>query len=437
MIFKNFQTFLLILFGLFAVGAIFIFSGRANKGGGQAGEITLNVWGIFPARETKEALNDVAQSKNIKVVYTEKTREEIDADLSEAIAVGESPDMIILPDDLLYKHREKLAHIPPDQATTIIDSFSQTYVRGADVFIDDMGVAGTPFLVDPMIMYVNQDMIEGAGYVEVPELWNDEFLAFVRALTKYDSVGTPEESGIALGEYANISFAKEMIETLFFQSGNPIGQLQGIQNTPKSFLTERGASWGDLPSRTLRFYLGFSNPSSGTYTWSSANDSDSIMFSANDLALFFAPASQKQVVSDRNPNMTISYGMIPQVDRPETERKAVSGTVYGLVIPKASKNQLGAGTLRGTLVSQNAVEFMADVLELAPAQRGLLAKVPKDDFGDALYRSALITDTWLDPDPEVSSELFRLVIDQSITGQKSVESALSSANGALSKAYEL
>ncbi|MEK7526932.1 MAG: hypothetical protein AAB537_00745, partial [Patescibacteria group bacterium] len=106
-----FQIALIAAFVLAAVGGLILFA--SYKGSSDADNLpTAEIWGVIPESQIaaiKEALNN---DKTFKINYTEKRPELFYNNLIEALAAGNGPDLIIIPENLLRKLRSKIFTIP-------------------------------------------------------------------------------------------------------------------------------------------------------------------------------------------------------------------------------------------------------------------------------------------------------------------------------------
>ena len=96
-----------------------------------------------------------------------------------------------------------------------------TFIQQAELYLKTDGSLAVPFIVDPLVMYWNRDSFTNAGIATPPKFW-DEFTGLNTKLTQKDVNSNIRKSAIAMGEFTNISHAREILGTLFLQSGNPV-----------------------------------------------------------------------------------------------------------------------------------------------------------------------------------------------------------------------
>ena len=112
---KSFQLIIIIVFIALAVFGILVFSGAIPIGNDEkAGSLgTVVLWGTVKAGTMApllEEFNNVNQAFTVR--YVQKSADNFDQNLLEALATGTGPDMFFLPDNLAF-HYAKIgrAHV--------------------------------------------------------------------------------------------------------------------------------------------------------------------------------------------------------------------------------------------------------------------------------------------------------------------------------------
>ena len=122
-----------------------------------------------------------------------------------------------------------------------------------------------------------------------------------------------------------------------------------------------------------------------------------------------------------------------------------SARVYGLAIPKASKNKNGASIVAYTLVNPTYAQPLSTALKMPPARRDLLdasakSQIPKELLsstdickgGSIVICSVKMARTWIDPDPKETDAIFRVMIEDTTSGAALISEAVSRADQQLS-----
>jgi multiple sugar transport system substrate-binding protein len=354
----------------------------------------------------------------IKIIYDEKSAATLDTELVEALASGIGPDMLLLPPELLVRLRGKLTPIPYANYTE--RQYKDTFIAGADVFLQPDGIYALPVSVDPLLMYWNRDALDEAGIATPPKYW-DEFLLLATRITRRDRVGNISRAAVSLGEYRNVAGAKEIIAALLLQAGNPIIASSGGGFTPT--LAEQGAE------SVINFYTEFANPIKPVYSWNRSMPDSRQAFLSERLAIYFGFGSELAELRRSNANLNFDVSPFP------APRNATLSITYG--------KMLGAAILRRTpyfpqayqvaltLSGQEAVAELAAALKTPPVRRDLLAGRPGDANGAILYDSALRARAFADPNPSSSGAVFQNMIESITGGRARTSEALQRANGEL------
>src|SRR3989344_3478385 len=214
-----FQIIVIAVFGvLIAVSFLILFVSKGGSSSQQATELSL--WGIIYADDIQKVLVGTnAEKSGLRVTYRQIDGSSFDRELIEAIASGKGPDAIIIPQDSILRYQDKLYPIP---YTTISQRyFMDTYVSEAELFLSKDVVLGVPFSIDPLITYWNRDLFSSAGVSRPPQYW-DEFLRLAAPLTVRGDATTINKSAVSIGEFSNVTNAKEIISGMAMQAGVPI-----------------------------------------------------------------------------------------------------------------------------------------------------------------------------------------------------------------------
>ena len=373
-------------------------------------------------------MNTKLNNKNIVISYIEKNLITFDIDLVEALAAGVGPDLFFLPQDLIIRHRDKVFPVPYESFSE--RNFKNTFVGEAELYLDSKGILAFPFTIDPLVMYYNRDILEGAGIAQPPRFW-ENFFDIASSITKYDPSLNILQSTIAFGEFQNVAQAKDILSMLLLQFGNEI-----VVRSGDKFKVVLNDSF-NLPQSpagaVLRFYTEFSNPTTtrgeGVYSWNKSLPNSIDAFTANELAFYFGYASELFVIQQKNPNLNFDVVEIPQIK--DSRFKATFGKINALAIAKNSQNLSTAYVVANLLTRQDFIKELSVILSLPPARRDLLSIKPNNPYADIFYNSALISRGWLDPLKEATDIIFKNLVEDIVSGRLSVNESISKADGEL------
>lgn len=406
---------------------VLIFSGAIKLGGGSsttsASGGIIKIWGTVPRKDISQAIAFLnSQNKTTKIVYEEKDARTYKDDLLNAFAFGGVPDLFLLSQDLLFTYEDKIITIPytyfPEK------TFDDTYIRAASIFKKTGGFLGFPLLVDPLITYYNQDLLETAGFAQPPKYWSDLF-TYVPKLTQKNDALQISKSGVALGEFSNIQNAKKIFVGLLLQLNNSIIYLNE-KGDYVSRLTEASNVSSKPAIQSMNFYNEFSDPVKDVYSWNKSLKNSEDDFVSGDLALYFGLASEYRKIKLKNPNLNFDIGPLPQVQ--ELNNSITYADIYALAIPKNSPNAQLSLSLAASLANGANTGSVVASAGFAPARRDLIAAKRAAPYMDVFYDSALVSRSWIDPNDEATNNIFTKMFDDVVSGLKKPEDAVKDAD---------
>lgn len=423
---NSFQTILVSVFLAFFVFAVLIFSGLLKIGGsslsttGLQGKITI--WGTFNNPDIFKVFDDLrTDNRDLTIRYVIKKESTYQQDLIEAFASGTGPDLFFMTPDMILKNKSYIFKIP--YASYPEKTFKDSFIDGADVFTDSEGIIGFPFVVDPMVMYYNKDILSNEGLSTPPQTW-DELFTLNSQLTKKKNDGTILQSMIGLGRYDNVSHAKDILATLMMQSGNNIVVKNGTGYS--SILNDNSQALAISPVESiLNFFITFSNPTSDAYSWNRALPNSIDLFTGGKLALYLGRASELFKIQSVNPNL--SFDVAPILQTKGTNLKRTYGNIYAVAVNKKSTNPTTAFSVAGIVSSGDTAKNLAIAVSLPPASRALLKEKPTNPYLFTFWSSAIITRSWVDPEPSVTNSIFGELIQNILSNKLTMSDAVGKA----------
>jgi len=422
---SSFQLILLSIFGSAAVAGILIFSFlMSSNSASDIGDVV--VWGTFDegafATVLRRLMDEDARLKTVR--YVQKQPESFETELTNALASGTGPDIFIMPQEYAVVDEPKIATIPYEVLTA--EQFKSLFVEGSETLLREEGSLGIPFVVDPLILFWNREMLSAGGIARPPVLW-PELFAISRAVTKRDDSGSIIKSAVALGEFANINHAKTIFAMLVMQAGGTMTS-RDTAGQLKPSLISRTSDTSRPAEEATAFYTSFSNPSNDYYSWNRSMQDSRASFAAGDTALYVGLASEMPLMRSLNPNLNFSVAPVPQVR--DGGRTLTGGRVYALAIPRTSQNLQGALTVAFLLSSSQAAQSFATAFGMAPAHRAALSE-PAQGTEAMVNKQAIIVRTWEDPQPIRTDEIFQDMIESVTSGAASLQAALQRAEEAM------
>jgi ABC-type glycerol-3-phosphate transport system substrate-binding protein len=408
---SSFQMVILAVFGTFAVAGVLIFAFLVGSNtGATTGPVVI--WGTFDEASFATVLRELVEvdGRLRQVSYVQKEESTFTAELTNALAAGAGPDLFIMRQDQTISEGQKIFPIPYDQLSR--DMFRNLWVDATEPFLGQEGVLGIPFAVDPFVLYWNRDMLSTAGIARPPQYW-EEVYDITRAATKKNDAGSIVKSAIALGEYTNVSHAKQILSMLILQAGGRITGRDGAGQLVPALMARVGET-SQPGESALRFYTQFANPSSPDYSWNRSMPESRTAFAQGDLALYIGPASEEPLVRRLNPNLNFSIATsVPQVRN--SEQTVDGGYAYAFAIPRASQNPQGALTAAYILGGPQGSQMFSLAFGLASARRDVLS-MPAQGNDAVFNKMALQVRTWEDPDSRETDRIFKDMIESVTSG---------------------
>jgi len=427
---SNFQIGLIIFFTAFVVIAVLIFSGFIPVGSKKAKEAavvsTIEIWGSLKKDTLTPFIGNFnSQNQNLKINYVEKNAATFNRELTEALANGQSPDLFIVSNDNLLTLQKRIAPIP---FTSFPETnFKNTFIAESDMFMTPNGLLALPFVVDPLIMFYNKSLLDGAGVAVPPKYW-DELTTLAPVLTKKDEKFNIKQSAAALGSFSNINNAKDILTTLLIQAGNPIFIKAGTVQTP--VLDQSFGQTIKPAEAVLRFYTEFSNPAKEAYSWSRASLDSKDSFLSEGLVFYFGFASELLTIQSQNPNLIIDIRKILQMRDAKTE--ATFGRIYGFAVSNRSKQPAVAFQIVNLLVNPVNSLSLAQSTGLPLVRRDMLAVPPISPYQlKTFYESAIISRGFADPNSSLTDETFKEMVENVVNNKATISQAVSEANSKL------
>lgn len=420
----KFQMILIGVFCLFVIVGIILFS--AYRGNSQ-NAATMVVWGTIPSLTFNDIIQKTSlyQSKQYTIQYVEKSEENFDADFIESLASGDGPDLFMLPSDKILKHRNKIFAIPYNVFTQ--RQFKDSFIGGAEVYMAPEGTLALPISADPLVMYWNRSIFTDVQITQPPQYW-DQFYDLANAISEKNGALDILRSAVALGGFANISHAKEIVLNLAMQAGTPVTEWSG--NNVRSVFSDSFAKPVIPAEAAVNFYTEFGNPSKPSYSWNASLPNSTNYFLSGDLGLYFGFASEIGNLQLKNPNLDFDVAPMPVSKQGGVNVSFANFNAFA--ITKSSKVPNAAFAVASILSGKDAAAAFSKYLKLPPARRDLLSQKPTDAYQSVFYNSAIRARAWLDPSPSDTNAIFKTMIESIISGRARTAEAVSKASRELS-----
>lgn len=438
---KQFQIIILAFFGVFIFLGMLFFSGAIKIGEKKPTTVqqlsgkSLTIWGVFDRETVVDAIADFSQENQMNLVYVTKSKDTIDRELSEAIASGAGPDLVIGPHDLLLKHQSKFVHVPFDKFSD--RQYRDLFVDQSKLFVFKDGIIAFPLVMDPMVFYYNRVSYNNVGIVYPPKTWQ-EVADYTISLTRKSGTETILESGIALGTFNNVAHAKDIFSLLLLQTGNPIvfSTLDANNQSFSSTLTQvQPNTQVPITQYVLEFLTQFSDPLKPSYSWNRSLPQALDSFASEQSSQYIGFASELPLIAEMNPSLNFDIAPIPQPEGVKAKR--TFATMYGVAVVKASKEQFAgfqtALLMKDKSFSEKFVNSILARFPIAPARKDLLGTPPPTQYGSILYSSALIATGWFDVNYTYTQTIFEDMITQVLRNTSDTQTIIEEADAKLNE----
>lgn len=416
-ILKNKKLILYILIGIavfFVLVFLGIIPGLKKDKEGSATEITLKFWGTDPADYFADLISSYqTANSNIKIEYKQIDADNYESSLINALASQNGPDILMIKNNWVLKHSDKLYPIP---ATWL--SVSQLKEGFSDVVAKDMvyqdKIWGLPLWIDTLALYYNKDIFNSANIAFSPTTWQ-EFQETVRSLTEKSLTYDITQSGAALGTSKNIENSADILSALMIQAGADISDETGKANFDN-----------DVSEQALSFYTSFSNPSSLYYSWNN-NMPDSIeAFAQGKVAMILDFSSAQKKIQEQNQYLNYGISSFPQSVKNASILKYYS-KYWSLGVSAISSNPTAAWSFIFYLVNADQARQYLAKANLPPSSRILVKEMKNNENIGIFVNQVLSAKSWAQVYPEENSEIFKNMIQLVISGKSTIETALKQA----------
>jgi ABC-type glycerol-3-phosphate transport system substrate-binding protein len=333
--------------------------------------------------------------------YSQHSPDTYYQDLINALADGQSPDLVLISSEQYTQFSSKLYTIP--FAAYNERTFRDTNIDGAQIFLSATGVGALPLLVDPLVVYYNKDILASKNFLTPPQTW-DDLQGAVPIFTKRDTHQQVTQSTIALGQAANIVHFRDILSTLFLQTGNSI-----VANK-KVTLTDSGTATEAPPAvEALNFYTSFSNPSTNNYTWNSSLPEALQSFLAGKSAFYIGRASELFAIQSQNPNLNFDVARMFQSSG--ATRPVTYGSFLSVAMLAKAPNPVAAYAAASQMATSANIDILSKQFSLPPVRRDLLQVAQTNPYVSVFFQAALSAFSWPDPNPASTNSIFRDMIN--------------------------
>ena len=418
----------------------------------------ITIWGFDDEDIWKPIIKDAqGEVKGYEIKYVKKTlSDSYENEALNSILSGQGPDIWAIPNDWVYRHKDKLAPMPDSlikSSKINLDEQFVPVVKQSGYF--DGKIYSLPLAIDTLVAFYNQKMLEKtlddysnshrvpsnasdeiresinndkkratSLLSSFPTTWND-FSEMTKLVTQR-SGNNVSISGVALGTSDNIYKSQNILYALMLQNQTKMTS-DNLDTANFNLPQQTYAGANDNPAkRALEFYTSFSNPNSLNYSWNSSMENNLDAFAHEKTAVIFAESSTSNYFTQKYPNFKHKAASLPQINN--TNENIIDFATYTtLVVPSKSTYTTTAWNLIYPL-STTLNSYYSTVRLASPAKKKDYIPILADRQNTIISTSsfqAQTAKTWNKGRyPKDVDSIFRTAIDNVVTGKQDSQAAL-------------
>ncbi|NQV13460.1 MAG: extracellular solute-binding protein [Parcubacteria group bacterium] len=396
-----------------------------NVLGDEGEQVEVNMWGLWDDSDIFDDVISSYQGENPGVVvnYKKYTYSEYEKTVVDALAAGKGPDIWMIHNTWLPKHKSKLSTITEGKMSSYEYGKAFVDVATAD-FISDGQIYGFPLYVDTLALYYNKDLFNTASITSPPSTWK-ELKENVKSLSKVDEFGDIQQAGAAIGTAKNINRAVDILYLLMLQNGT---KMVDDDHTTAVFDGDNTTSDGEsyVPGLdALIFYTDFANPKKTTYTWNPSMSYSADAFIEEKAAMMFNYAYQDEIIKSRAPKMNYGVAAVPQIEG--SPKRYDFANYWGWVVSNTSGQKDLSWDFLTYLAKQESVKSYCETTGRPASRRDVVNDQLQNPDLEIFAQQALTAQSWYQADPSSVEAIFADMIEEVALGEKEAEEALADA----------
>lgn len=412
----------IVIFGVAALIVIFfiliflgVIPGLRTKN--TVSKFAFNFWGIDSPATFEKIIADYQKLRpNVTVKYQQKNESTYENDLINDLAAGQGPDIFVIKNTWLLKHKNKISPLPETQLS--FQNFQQIF---PDVVAQDFSFNKTiyalPLYIDTLALYYNKDFFDQKSVAVPPATWQ-EFLDLIPQLRELNYAGEIVRAAAALGgSPSSISQATDILNLLMLQKGT---QMIDAGATRANFNDQNGKV-------ALDFYTRFANPASPYYTWSDSFGNSLDSFGQGKTAMMFDYGSEAQNIKAKNPFLNFVISPMLQFNSNQAVNFAQYWGYTATSKLDSTKSAWAWDFVLYMTTNHQSAETYFETTKKPPALRILINKYINDPDMGIFAKQALTSRSWLQPDDQKVAQIFSEMISGVTSGRLSSATALQQA----------
>ncbi len=436
----GFQKIVMIAGFVLGVLGIFVFSISQFGKSGVDPKLTGNivVWGTLSSEKMNQIFYEYSQNaKTYSVSYQEVPEQSLINKFIESSANDMAPDILLVPENVIVPIKNFNYSFSQDLISE--KTFKAKYVRSTYKLFGETGVFAFPIAIDPLVMYVNTDILTNAGFTKAPLTWGEIPLFVSRVLGFTNTDNNNVQRAIALGSMNNVLHHREILLSLLLQLKNNVierkfeaKESKGVISYSEKFESVFGTSNEELKlkndllaEQVFVFFTSFVNPNiKEVYTWSKRAPTDRDLFASGNLGLYLGLASDKQYIDTKNPHLSYEIALVPSPKGDTANFRNVSyAKIYSASMTSKTRKPELAQKVLEDISSKEMSGKIVVAYNLAPARQDELYIDQIDPLKDVVFKSAERGDIIMEPIPNLITKIFEQIVD-AISGSRQTPSEI-------------
>ncbi len=340
--------------------------------------------------------------------YVEIKKDDYETDLMDSFIHSKSPDIFLITNEDLGEFKKLISPFDLNQKSYNISNLDKDF----PTIVKEQAVLGNelymlPITIDSLALYYNRNVFDSLSIPTPPKTWG-QTLELISKLRQLDSYNRITRSPIGMGLGNSINNSSDILSLLILQLNGEIinkdNQLVKLDNR-----VNVNGNYINPSQEALKFYAQFSQSNNQYYSWNASFNNDLEAFANNKLALYIGYYEDKDLILNKNPNLSFGISEMPQRD---ASNNVNFGKFTGFTVSSQTKNKdIAWGAIQMLTSSQNVQEFI-EYFNLPPATRDLISIYYNDPDLGVFAKQSLSSKSFYHPSKKQTKKIFKETLDQ-------------------------
>jgi len=411
----------IILGGAVAIIIVLLVFGGS---GGIPTRARLVIWGVYDEPVVFQEIIDnyVKANKHITIEYHKKSFTNYEQELINAFAADTGPDIWLIHNTWLPKHKDKIKEMPSDLFSFNIyqDTFADIVDRD---LLEDGKIYGAPLYIDTLALFYNKDLLNSAGITSPPKTWED-LIEDLDKLVVRNQWGGIDRAGVALGTAENINRSTDILSLLMLQNGTKMVSDDKKRAEINQSIYLGGETY--YPGQdALRFYTEFSNPTKRAYTWNRQMPYSVDAFIEGKTAMMINYSHHIPTIKERAPYLNFDVSPVPQIEGREFDISYAN--YWAFTVSKKTKAITEAWKFLLYLANKDVAKKYLEITKRPAARKDLIEWQKDDDELGVFAKQGLTARSWYQVDSNTIETILADSIKDIVLGKSTIQQSIETA----------